>query len=734
MKKRSSQLSALMLATAIVAGSGVPFAALATPALAAEATAAAVAISKEDAVKKARTLFDISEEKWVLNLSELRTSQDAVTKSTRTTWQLNFGAADKNPAGVSVMIDANTGRVYSMDRYNKMKQPTGNTTREQASVTVQKLVQQLDPTLLKQTVPSDEKVPLGYQNGYHLFKFERKAGDAYVLGDQLQVMVAPDGTVSSYNLHWTDVEIPAAAAPKVDAKTANDIYAKTLDMRLSYVQVYKGKPETMLTYSPSYSYQGWGMGMSAPAIQPLIDAQTGKTLAPDGSELANVNRPADEPLVKDGPLAPTPRTTVLTEDEVKQLAAQYALIPSDAKLSEISYSESQSKVWSLRYTTSDATPDKAMPEINLTINALTGEIVNFDMWGGKWGQTPSGGTRLSEDVLKNKAVDLVKKAFKDRTGGLVLKSGNRSMEDPYVTYYFSIMKDGIPTSQGVNVMLDASTGSVRSLYGDFLRNGDQEPTYPSAKDAVSVDKAKSVYLEHRPLRLTYVFPTTKDSRATTPVLVYTPATSNYDSFTVNAKNGEWYDMNSSYYPTPAVLPSDIKGHWAEKALTKFAEQGVLELTDGKANPDQKMTRGTLIRLLADGSHLYYPQQPKPTFEDVPADSKYFNQIEAAVSRGWISKDAKFRPNDTISREETATIFARVLGLQELSKHREIFQLPYSDQSAISDYAFGSVSIMYGIGTMKGANNEFRPKATITLAEAVTMFDRLPQNMSGPIYK
>ncbi|MGZ4164816.1 MAG: S-layer homology domain-containing protein, partial [Tumebacillaceae bacterium] len=197
----------------------------------------------------------------------------------------------------------------------------------------------------------------------------------------------------------------------------------------------------------------------------------------------------------------------------------------------------------------------------------------------------------------------------------------------------------------------------------------------------------------------------------------------------------WFSADMYQQTKPQVMPTDIKGHWAEKSLTHFAEKGLLELVDGKANPDQKLTRAQVVRLLVDARGCgYVDNNVDPTFADVPKDFKYYAQIETALRNGWIAQASKFRPNDSISREEVAAILARVEGFKDLSTHKEIFHVPYADGSKISDFAYGSIAINYGLGVMRGANNLFDPQANVTLAQMVTILDKLaslPSN--GPIY-
>jgi hypothetical protein len=224
--------------------------------------------------------------------------------------------------------------------------------------------------------------------------------------------------------------------------------------------------------------------------------------------------------------------------------------------------------------------------------------------------------------------------------------------------------------------------------------------------------------------------TSNGTRSTAPVLVYAPAgNGRYDSY-VDGLTGEWISLDPSAQQ-PSTLPSDIKGHWAESALTQFANLGLLELKDGKASPDREISRGEFIYLLTNiRGGMSSPEQP--TFEDVAKDSKYYAAIEDAVARGWIAKDSKFRPADLLSRQEAATILTRALGHEELAKHSELFALPYADGGEVAPWAKGSVAILNGLGVMQGSDNRFHPHSDVTLAESCTVLLKVQAFNNYPV--
>ena len=171
---------------------------------------------------------------------------------------------------------------------------------------------------------------------------------------------------------------------------------------------------------------------------------------------------------------------------------------------------------------------------------------------------------------------------------------------------------------------------------------------------------------------------------------------------------------------PAFAAGDTAGHWAQDALDTWQNYGVIKGNeDGNLMPDSGITRGEMAVML--DRVMAYQLKAQNTFSDLD-QNWYTDAILGANASGIIMGmgDGTVQPGASITRQETAVMFARVLNLDTQSAPDAGFQ----DQDAIPDWAVGAVNAMAAAGYMQGSNGLFRPADTITRAEVVTILDNI----------
>ena len=100
-------------------------------------------------------------------------------------------------------------------------------------------------------------------------------------------------------------------------------------------------------------------------------------------------------------------------------------------------------------------------------------------------------------------------------------------------------------------------------------------------------------------------------------------------------------------------------------------------------------------------------------------------ITAGIVRGV--SEFNFGAGNSISREDMATLAARVLGYSE----NEQISGDFKDADEISDYAKSSVLLMKEKGIIKGYDDgSFKPKALSTRAEAAVIICRILNALSS----
>jgi uncharacterized protein (DUF2252 family) len=173
-------------------------------------------------------------------------------------------------------------------------------------------------------------------------------------------------------------------------------------------------------------------------------------------------------------------------------------------------------------------------------------------------------------------------------------------------------------------------------------------------------------------------------------------------------------------PAPQANLVDISGHWANAAIQRAAELGVVAgYADGSFKPEKAVTRAEFIVMLARLSK-WAPASSGTAFTDQDSVGGWAaNAIAAAVQQGVIAgyEDGSFRPNDAITRAEMIVMLARSEKINAAAGAAASF----ADYEAIPVWARGSVDAFRQLGFIQGrGNNSFAPQASATRAEATIL--------------
>ncbi|WAM36354.1 S-layer homology domain-containing protein [Caldicellulosiruptor acetigenus] len=116
------------------------------------------------------------------------------------------------------------------------------------------------------------------------------------------------------------------------------------------------------------------------------------------------------------------------------------------------------------------------------------------------------------------------------------------------------------------------------------------------------------------------------------------------------------------------------------------------------------------------------------FSDVSKDAYYYNEVGIAKKLGIVkgTGNNNFKPEDPITREEMMVIISRVLNIcnAKVEKGDKNELAIYNDRDMISEYAIEDVATLIKNGIIKGSQNNIKPKAITTRAEAAVVIYRL----------
>lgn len=168
--------------------------------------------------------------------------------------------------------------------------------------------------------------------------------------------------------------------------------------------------------------------------------------------------------------------------------------------------------------------------------------------------------------------------------------------------------------------------------------------------------------------------------------------------------------------TSSAALNDIQGHWAAAAIQKMVDQGVVTgMPDGSFKPDNSISRAEFATLVVKAFKL--ESKSGKVFNDT---SHHWakDYIATANAYGILNgySDIKFGPDDPITREQMAVMIVKADKLQSSGT-----ALSFSDSNKISAWAKDAVATASANQLIKGfPDGSFQPQAGATRAQAVVV--------------
>ena len=167
-----------------------------------------------------------------------------------------------------------------------------------------------------------------------------------------------------------------------------------------------------------------------------------------------------------------------------------------------------------------------------------------------------------------------------------------------------------------------------------------------------------------------------------------------------------------------VFFSDLSlSHWSYNAVLSLYSKGIISgYEDGSIKSDNEISRAEFVKLITQSISESKSAESKNTFTDVSRDDWFYDFILKAFNEKLIfGSNGKFRPKDSITREDAAVILCRALENKNFTLTDE---KKFKDCENISDYAKKSVALLYAAEIISGSGDEiFEPQRNISRAEA-----------------
>ena len=184
---------------------------------------------------------------------------------------------------------------------------------------------------------------------------------------------------------------------------------------------------------------------------------------------------------------------------------------------------------------------------------------------------------------------------------------------------------------------------------------------------------------------------------------------------------------------PQMPFSDVPaGIWYYDSVQYVFSNGLMGGTgNGRFSPDLTTSRGMIVTILyrLEGS----PAASGSTFTDVSAGQWYSDGVAWASANGIVTgyPDGSFGPDDTITREQMASIlyrYARYKGY-DVTARTQLDR--YSDAGQVADYAADAMSWAVGSGIITGTSGTtLSPAGSATRAQAAVILARFCQQIAN----
>jgi hypothetical protein len=412
---------------------------------------------------------------------------------------------------------------------------------------------------------------------------------------------------------------------------------------------------------------------------------------------------------------------LLTKEEAKSYAEKYFPRVKDTPITNASLYKSEydnNYIWRITMQKTDsskdqemsnekikemiAAGDESMPpfissDINLSVDAKTGEILSYYYYSGHGNQT----IKVTQDKLKEKVEAFLKNIAKDKYSLTRYVEANEeempmplSSENPFASYNYTRLANGVPVNgNGLSVTYDAAKGEVTSYSNTW-----NQLTFKDISDTIS----KREIADKMGIELMYVSKDEKNS-----ILAYTTVES---YMTFNPYTGELVNSYDGKPMThaPQTIYNDIKGHSKEAVIKKLYDSGIY-LPGKSFKPDAAINQLDFLRLVLKISDAGV------TEKDI---------YSRAVSEGVIEEKEKNK-NMIITKEKAVKYIINSTKYKEIAKITDIYNYPFKDEKEISKELKGHVTLAYGLKLIeKDQTNLFNPAAKLTRAEAAQIIYNL----------
>ena len=172
----------------------------------------------------------------------------------------------------------------------------------------------------------------------------------------------------------------------------------------------------------------------------------------------------------------------------------------------------------------------------------------------------------------------------------------------------------------------------------------------------------------------------------------------------------------------AVEFDDAQGHWAEAAIDRWSDAGVVSgVGNNDFDPEGEMDRAQAASVFSELLQLT-DEADISNFTDIPDNAWYAGHIAKCVAAGIMAgmSDTTMEPETTLSREMFFTMFAQAMGIER----EETSDVQFSDAGETASWAVGYINALANRGFISGmGDGSVQPLSDINRASVMALLNQ-----------
>lgn len=172
----------------------------------------------------------------------------------------------------------------------------------------------------------------------------------------------------------------------------------------------------------------------------------------------------------------------------------------------------------------------------------------------------------------------------------------------------------------------------------------------------------------------------------------------------------------------AVEFDDAQGHWAEAAIDRWSDAGVVSgVGNNDFDPEGEMNRAQAASVFSELLQLT-DEADISGFTDIPDNAWYAGHIAKCVDAGIMAgmSDTTMEPETTLSREMFFTMFAQAMGIER----EETSDVKFNDSAEASSWAVGYINALANRGFISGmGDGSVEPLSDINRASVMALMNQ-----------